>query len=196
MIRNDDTEISISDRERAEGDTGQSEAVFVVQLSKPSDLGVTVHYETSDATAAAGSDYEQVSGTVVFAPGETSKAVSVPVLGDMRDETDETFSVELSSPSNATLTTSAATGTILDNDTAGVEIVESGSNTEVVEGGATDTYTVVLTSQPTHNVEIVLGSPASRRTTSRSSSTRTSSWTSIRPVRSRSRPRTGIRRRR
>ncbi|HUT92052.1 MAG TPA: Calx-beta domain-containing protein [Thermoguttaceae bacterium] len=154
-IRNDDTEISISDRERTEGDAGQSEAVFVVQLSKPSALEVSVHYATSDGTASAG-DYEQVSGTAVFAPGETSKAVSVPVLGDMRDEPDETFSVELSSPTNATLTTTAATGTILDNDTAGVQILETGGDTQLVEGGATDTYTIVLTSQPTHDVHVLL----------------------------------------
>ena len=55
----------------------------------------------------------------------------------------------------ARIATSTATGTILDNDTAGVQIVEVGG-TEVVEGGATDTYTIVLTSEPTHDVLIAL----------------------------------------
>jgi len=116
MIRNDDTEISLSDRQRTEGDAGQAEAVFVLRLSQPSALQVTVDYATSGGTATTGADYQPVGGTVVFAPGEVSKAVSVPILGDVEVESSETFFVELSGPTNATLATTQATGTILDND--------------------------------------------------------------------------------
>ncbi len=116
-IRNDDTEISISDRRRNEGDSGSAEAVFVLQLSNPNAVEVVVNYTTSDGTATAGTDYQSVSGTVVFTPGETSKAIAVPILGDVDAEPHETFSVQLSNPINATLATTHGTGTITDDDT-------------------------------------------------------------------------------
>lgn len=129
-IRNDDTEITISDGEQTEGDAGQTEAAFVVQLSKPSALEVAVDYTTSlGGTAGEGSDYQPASGSVAFAPGETSKAVSVAILGDMKDESDETFFVDLSSPENATIDTARATGTIVDDDLAPtVAITRASSN--------------------------------------------------------------------
>jgi hypothetical protein len=115
-IRNDDTEISIGNRQRTEGDTGEAEAVFVVQLSDPSALEVTVDYATSNGTASAGEDYEPASGTLVFAPGEVAKAFSVPVLGDRRVESNETFSVNLSDAINASFANNEATGTIVNDD--------------------------------------------------------------------------------
>ncbi|MCU0755100.1 MAG: hypothetical protein MUE46_08265, partial [Xanthomonadales bacterium] len=48
------------------------------------------------------------------------------------------------------------TATITDNDNAGVTVTQSGGNTAVTEGGATDTYTLVLTSQPTANVAVAI----------------------------------------
>src|SRR5205807_2323753 len=56
------------------------------------------------------------TGTVTFAPGDLSQPVRVPVAGDTVDEPDETFSVVLSAPSNATLANSSAIGTIVDDD--------------------------------------------------------------------------------
>jgi hypothetical protein len=70
----------------------------------------------------------------------------------------------------------AVTATITDNDTAGVNITESGSSTAVTEGGATDTYTAVLTSEPTGNVTIT-PAPGSQLTVSPASLTfTTSNW--------------------
>ena len=51
---------------------------------------------------------------------------------------------------------SSVTANITDNDTAGVSVVQSGGSTNVTEGGATDSYTVVLTSQPTADVTITV----------------------------------------
>ena len=76
-------------------------------------------YATADGTASAGSDYQSASGELRFAPGETEVAISVPVLGDTTPEADETFTVTLSSPSNAELGQTAATGIIVDDDVAG-----------------------------------------------------------------------------
>jgi hypothetical protein len=95
-----------------------AQATIAVTLSKQYGSTVTVAYATSDGTAAAGSDYTSNSGTLAFAPGETSKTFAVPILDDSLDEDNEIFNVALSNPSNATLgAPSSATVTILDNDT-------------------------------------------------------------------------------
>jgi hypothetical protein len=54
---------------------------------------------------------------MVFAAGETTKTISVPVLEDLIYEGTETFNVNLSNPSNATISDGQGIGTILDNDT-------------------------------------------------------------------------------
>ena len=77
-----------------------------------------VDYATGDGPSAngatAGYDYEPRSGTLVFAPGETAKTVSVPVIADDHDEGEETFTLTLSNPrgGNAWLKDATATGTI------------------------------------------------------------------------------------
>ena len=76
---------------------------FTVTLSNPSSTNVTVVYSTANGTATAGSDYTTAGGTLTFAPGETSKTVTVVVSGDTTFEPNETFTVGLSAPSGATL---------------------------------------------------------------------------------------------
>ena len=102
-----------------------STLTFTVQLLPQSGNTVTVNYaDTGSGTATSGgTDYDTLAGgTLTFAPGETSKPVPVTVNGDNIDELDETVVVQLSSPSNATLTGGATTldgtGTINDNDSA------------------------------------------------------------------------------
>lgn len=99
-----------------EGNSGSTNAVFTVKLSASTTSTVTVVYGTVDGTAKAGSDYTKVSGKLSFAPGETSKTISVPVIGDTLVEANETFTVSLSYPANAGLSNSSATGTIVNND--------------------------------------------------------------------------------
>ena len=60
-------------------------------------------YATANGTAIAGSDYTAVSGSLTFAPGETTKTVTVAVLGDTVAEADETFVVNLSGAGGATI---------------------------------------------------------------------------------------------
>ena len=91
-------------------------AVFRVGLSGESDQAVTVAYRTSDWTATAGADYTATNGTLVFQPGETRKAIAVPVLDDSEEEGDETFTMRLSDVRNATLVDPEGTGTIRDDD--------------------------------------------------------------------------------
>ena len=98
-------------------------AEFVVRLSAASGGAVTVAYRTVDGTATAGSDYTAASGTLRFAPGETSRTVSVAVLADERVEGDEQFTAELSQPSGATIADGTGVGTITDDGDERIEIV-------------------------------------------------------------------------
>jgi chitinase len=98
----------------ATGGTGPAtvQATFVLQLSAASTSPVTVKYATADGTATAGSDYVATSGTVTFAPGQTTATVTVLVNADALAEPDELFYLQLSEPLGGILGTSKGTGTI------------------------------------------------------------------------------------
>jgi hypothetical protein len=114
-----DSVLAIDNVSAAEGDGGTSPFTFTVSLV-PASPFATVDYTTADADAVAGGDYVATSGTLTFAPGETSKTITVDVNGDTDVEGDETFTVVLSNPSNAIVSVNQgiATGTI-QNDDAG-----------------------------------------------------------------------------
>ena len=102
--------ISVSDAtvQEAEG----AALVFTATLSHASSRTVTVDYATSDGTAVAGSDYTAASGTLTFNAGDTSQTVQVTVLTDSEDESQETLTLTISNPSQATLDDGTGTGTI------------------------------------------------------------------------------------
>ena len=77
-----------------------------------------MNYATADGTAITGSDYTATSGVLTFNPGDTTKTITVNVIGDTTVEPDETFFVKLTLPSGATLDASQGTGTIVNDDTA------------------------------------------------------------------------------
>src|SRR5829696_6521534 len=92
--------------------------MFTVTLSKPSTQTVTVRYATSNGTAIAGTDYTASTGVIEFAAGVTSRTVHVDIIGDTTVESDETFTVTLSSPTGATIADGSAVGTIMNDDVA------------------------------------------------------------------------------
>ena len=97
------------------GDT--SFAAVNVTLSAPSGRDVAVNWATADGTATeTDADYTGDSGTLQFAPGETEHVLLIPVIGDLSNEADETFTVTLSLPVNANLGNATDTVTIVDND--------------------------------------------------------------------------------
>ncbi len=109
--------ISIADAPAVtEGNAGTRAAIFTVTLSSASTQPVTVAYATANGTATAGSDYQSASGTLTFAPGETSKTITVLVNGDRLPEPNETFVVNLSGATNATIADGQGVGTILDDE--------------------------------------------------------------------------------
>jgi len=135
-------ELSVRNATAPEGNSGASAVTFNVVLSNQSLDTVTVNYQTVDGTAAAGADYEAASGTVVFAPLVTSMPITVQVLGDIKAESNEKFSVKLSSPTNATI--AAAPGgdvTITDDDPPEASIAATAS---IVEGNINGTNNVAV----------------------------------------------------
>jgi hypothetical protein len=111
--------LTIGDQTLLEGNSGTKVMEFEVTLSPASASVVTVDYETMPDSALAGSDYTAVNDTLTFQPNETSKTISVDILGDIVDEgVSEAFTVQLSSPSNAALANDLAAGTITDDDQA------------------------------------------------------------------------------
>ncbi|HEV2884645.1 MAG TPA: Calx-beta domain-containing protein [Pyrinomonadaceae bacterium] len=121
-------------------------ATFTVTLSAASTDTVTVQYATQDVTATAGSDYVAIPlTTLTFNPTETSKTIDVTVNGDSLDEIDETFNVNLSNPSNATILDGQGVGTITDDDDAPtISINDPAAVTEGV-GATTTTITFDVT---------------------------------------------------
>ena len=105
--------LSIADGSAGEGD---GELALAVVLDRAQTVAVTAAYMTADGTAAAGEDYEQQSGTLTFAPGETERTVRVALLDDAAHEADETFAVHLAAPRGATIDDGEATGAIIDDD--------------------------------------------------------------------------------
>lgn len=108
--------LSIADASVNEGSLGSRDLSFTVSLSKASGRNILVSYATADGTGRSHSDYSSRNGTLAFAPGETTKAFSVPIQGDVVVESDETFYVLLTGPSNASVSRARGTGTILNDD--------------------------------------------------------------------------------
>jgi hypothetical protein len=115
-------DVSIADLTLSEGDSGTTEFVFGVQLSKPADREVSVDIKTVDGTArssAAGpipADFAAAEETLVIPAGETGRDFVVLVNGDAFNEDDETFQVELSNPVFVNIAAGSATGSIQNDD--------------------------------------------------------------------------------
>jgi len=138
----------------AEGNTGTTPFTFTVALSAVYDVPVTVDYATADLTpdeeywygltaATAGLDYTATSGTLTFAAGQTSQTITVLVNGDRLGEYDESFSVNLTGATGASISNGLAFGTIVDDEVyvsigGGGTVVEGNSGTKNV------TFTVTL----------------------------------------------------
>ena len=134
-------------------DTGS--VSLTASLGEVSGKQVTVGYATANGTATSGSDYTAISGTLTFAAGTKSQTVSVAIVEDSVYEPDETFTVTLSRPSNATLGSPAsATVTIRDNDLLPVTVSYASAAYQATEGGAGATVTVNLSAQPERQVVI------------------------------------------
>jgi hypothetical protein len=108
--------VSINDISVAEGAAGTSLATFTVTLSSASGRSVSVGYITGNGTAISPGDYTATSGTLTFAAGIVSQTIAIQVVGDTTSEANETFVLNLRSPTNVTIAKTQGTGTILNDD--------------------------------------------------------------------------------
>jgi hypothetical protein len=145
MILNDDGPVlRITDRVQAEGNAGTTAFTFTVRLLPASAGTVTVNYATANGTATAGSDYTAIPATrLTFAPGQTSKPVTVNVTGNTVIEPNEAFTVNLSSAVGATLLDRQGIGTILNDDGPVLRITDR-VQAEGNVGTTAFTFTVTL----------------------------------------------------
>jgi flagellar biosynthesis protein FliQ len=146
-INNDDgaPALSINDVTVTEGATALTNAVFTVSLATPSAQQITVDFATANSTAVAPGDYIAQAGTLTFAPGVTTQQITVPVIGDIVFEANETFLVNLTNAVNATIADNQGVGTITNDDTAPSLTI---NDVTVTEGNAATTnavFTVSLT---------------------------------------------------
>lgn len=122
--------LSVNDVTVTEGDTGSTNLDLAITLSQASAETVRVNYSLVNETATKGADFANLSSRLTFAPGETTKTVSVPVFGDLLNEANETFLLQLSSASGANISDGEGRGTILDNDPLPSISINDISNTE------------------------------------------------------------------
>jgi hypothetical protein len=144
LINNDDsTALSIAPATLVEGNSGTSIMNLTVSLPAPNKDPVTVNFATSDGTATAGADYVARTGTLTFPSNVQSQQVAITINGDAVFENNETFTVTLSTPSGATISTASAIATITDDDLLGLSI----SDAAIAEGTGANTlmnFTVAL----------------------------------------------------
>jgi surface adhesion protein len=122
---------------------GAGTATYTVTLSAASGQTVTVAYGTTGGTATSGVDFTATCGTLTFAPGATVATFAVPITNDSTFEGSETFSVSLSTPTNATIGTgvngsTAANGSLLIGNGSGYSLatLTPGSNAVTVLNGS------------------------------------------------------------
>lgn len=147
-ILNDDTPviaITATSAAKAEGRAGGTPLTFTV--TRNSKAGVSsarwaVEHATTNGTSA--DDFTSaLSGHVIFAQGEDSKTITLEAKGDLVIEYSENFQVVLSTPVGATLGTSTATGTIVNDDKAVIDIAPLDASKAEGSSGTTDlTFTV------------------------------------------------------
>ena len=168
LDRNSSYTIAANNPSVTEGNSGKTPAAFTVTRNGSTELWSTVDY-TITGTATNGTDYNNIGGTsgatattgkITFAAGETSKTITLDVLGDANIEPDETVVITLSnsvSPGGApTIATATATTTIKNDDTAGFTVSPNAIST--TEAGGKATFTIKLNSQPSANVTFGLSS--------------------------------------
>jgi ELWxxDGT repeat protein len=150
--------VTVGDASVVETDAGTVTLDFLVTLSTPAAVPVTVGYATVPGTATAGTDFQPRSGTVTFPAGTVGpQTIPIPVLGDFQDEPTETFTLQLSGITGASAQDTRAQGAIVDDD--GPSLAASGAT--VTEGDAGTTaasFVLTLTTadgQPTSQPTLV-----------------------------------------
>lgn len=145
-ILNDDPvpSVDIGDRGQNEGNSGVTSFPFTVTLSNPTYLPVTVDYTTNPDTATAGTDYTPETSSIVIDPGLLTGTITIDVIGDTTTEPTETFFVDLTGATNATLDDTRGMGAIFGTDPPPTIDIDDVSLNEGDAGVTSFTFTVTL----------------------------------------------------
>jgi hypothetical protein len=130
--------------DRVAASEGATDVEFVIRLDVPSLNEVRVNYSTSNGTAIGNSDVQGQAGTLIFAPGETTKTIQVLLINNTVAELTEAFWLNLSGAVNATITQASATATIFDNDGPTGTPAISVNDVVIDEAGKTASFFVSL----------------------------------------------------
>src|SRR5262249_18355536 len=166
-ISNDDAQptLSVDDVSQSEGNSGTTAFIFTVSKAGSTAFDVAVDYATQDGTTplfaatAADNDYLASSGSVSIGANETTRTITIAVQGDTHIENDETFFVNLSNATGATIAHSQGVGTIQNDDA--LIATDENYNTEedtplnitasgVLNNDSDPGLTAVLISSPSH----------------------------------------------
>lgn len=166
ILENDTAEIDFASSTGSIGEAAGTYTVNAVLTLTTNGTGTAglqdeqeVIINQTGVTATNVTDYSLTTADVTFTPADgngATRPINVSIVADAIDESDETFELDFQPnvESVPLISESAHTVTIVDDDTAGITVAQTGVTTDVVEGGATDTYTVVLNTQPTADVTI------------------------------------------
>jgi hypothetical protein len=163
----DGPHLDIADAEVTEGDSGTKNLTFTVKLSQTVGDEVRAQWATVPDSATAPADYTTSSGEVVFAPGQTERQITVPIVGDTTPEPAESFLVRLRLPTGgADLGVARATGTILSDDLGITKVSpivagDYGKATLTITGGGfvTGTKVRLVRAGSVDRVGTVIGEP-------------------------------------
>ena len=110
--------VTVNDPRLLEGDSGKRIVQFVVSIDTPTLRPVTVNYTIEDGTAVHGDDFLPPDDVlpVVIPAGATSRTIGIVLKGDTEVEPDETFFVNLTGASNATIGKARGTFTVVNDD--------------------------------------------------------------------------------
>ncbi len=111
--------LSINDVTQAEGNSGTTNFTFIVSLNAAAPMGgVSYTVNTADGSATlANNDYQQILNLNDSIPeGQMSKTVTVLVNGDMTSEPNETFLVNVTNVTGASVSDGQGVGTITNDD--------------------------------------------------------------------------------
>jgi hypothetical protein len=158
IVDDDTATLSIGNGSVTEGDVGTADMVFMVTLSAASEQTVMVDWATANGTATAPDDYTADSDQLTFTAGDTEETITVAVQGDLLDEgASETFNVNLSGESGATISDATGVGTITDDDSAPSVTLSADVSTLAEGSDSPATVTATLSDPSALEVTVSLG---------------------------------------
>nr|WP_253257748.1 Calx-beta domain-containing protein [Microcystis aeruginosa] len=125
-----------------------SNAILSVSVDKPISKQISVDYTTVSSSATANVDYTSKTGTLTIPANTSTATITIPILNDDLNEENETFSIKLSNPVNATLDNNQGIVTIIDSVTDNIISIETTNNKYV--------NVVIPKNQPLTNIRAIV----------------------------------------